>query len=372
MRSNTRSQKQAVDSGEDKLRVLFLGIDLEGLHGSFLHIFEYAQYFRKRGDEVYVASVFISQANRDLLESEGIIVKSVGRLPLDVTYNLVYALHLILFPALLCQGLKYDRAILMSLSGHVPIELLPPSVLWPQYDLLGVLSEEIRQMYKKKYNISPERLTIIPNHVPLNFIDRAFVRESWSKSLNKVCIVSNHYNPELASLKDMAPFSVDYFGSQYNNQVRITPELLLEYDAVITIGKTVQYCLALGIPVFEYDLFGGCGYITPDNILKEEMTNFSGRGTQRKLHSQTILLELANQYPQACLHAPELRLLALERYSLNKLVEKQIQAVGEKRQPRPKLNVDARLFCNAAFAALSYVYRGLDTPQESLAPPDAN
>lgn len=38
----------------------------------------------------------------------------------------------------------------------------------------------------------------------------------------------------------------------------ITLEILSQYDVAITIGKTVQYCLVMGVPVYVYDKFGSC------------------------------------------------------------------------------------------------------------------
>ncbi len=69
----------------------------------------------------------------------------------------------------------------------------------------------------------------------------------------------------------------------------ITPEVLKDFDAVITIGRTVQYCLALGIPVYCYDRFGGPGWITESNIESASKFNFSGRCVDHFMTSHEIV-----------------------------------------------------------------------------------
>lgn len=278
---------------------------------------------------------------------------------MDITlkYDLVYALHLLLFPALLMKGLKYGQAISMSLSSFEPIEQFPPPSLWPHFDILGAISDEIIHNYIHQFRQDGNRLTLIPNHIPLEFIALADRKKTWQSQPHKVAVVSNHEVEELTSLKDIAPFKIDYYGTPYSNAVLITPEILLNYDVVISIGKTIQYCMGLGIPVFEYDHFGGCGYITLENFREEGKTNFSGRGSRRKLDAGLLLDELVKDYPLACAQAPGLRKIALQIYGIDKIIEKQLMALNSKNIPRPKLNVEAKLFCNAAFAAMSYILK---------------
>lgn len=334
-------------------------MDCQGLHGSFMHVYEYAQYFARRGDEVVVSSIFIDDSNRKLLESEGVTFCKVIDTPLDQKYDLVYALHLILFPALLGRGLKYDKAILMSLSSQAPIEMLPPSLIWPQYDMLACVSPEIIRLYERQYKIDPRRLAHVPNHIPLEFLDKAAARQSWNKSIKKICVISNHRVPELAALKDIAPFQLDYYGYEYANPASVTPGLLLNYDAVITIGKTVQYAMGLAVPVYEYDKFGGCGFITLENMLEEEKTNFSGRGTRRRLSAEELLQDIAANYPNAMAQAPGLRRVALKRYAIDRIIDEQLAAVSAKKSVRPRLSPDAFLYCNTCAASIGFMFRAL-------------
>lgn len=332
-------------------------MEMAGLHGSFMHILEYGEYFKSIGAEVHVGGGFFADDNIRMLLDAGIKPHSFDLVPLDETYDLVYALHLLPFPAFLAKGLKYRKAILMSLSFLAPIEGLPPSQLWPQFDLLSVLSSEHALAFEKKFSINPKMLSIIPNHIPLAFLENADKKRNWRKEAARVCVVSNHFVPELAQLAETAPFQLDFYGSKYGTTQPVTPELLLNYDAVISIGKTVQYALGLGLPIYEYDKFGGCGFIRPENILHEENSNFSGRGNGIKLDSAGLLADFMAGYPLACANAPALRKQALKRYAIDKIIQSQLLTVEGKNNPRTKLNQDALLFCNAALASLTYMLR---------------
>lgn len=324
------------------------------LHGSFLHILEYAEYFISIGYDVTIGSVYISPYNREIVEKRGINVFPVFQLP-DVEYDIVYALHLIIFPALLLRGLKYKKAISMTLSAFLPIEMVPPIKFLPHFDMVNAISEEAVNSISRKFSIPNSMINVVPNHIPLNFVEMSHTKTEWNHAISRVAVVSNHSIDELKSLKEISTFKIDLIGKEYNNVKQITPELLLEYDALITIGKTVQYGLGLGIPVFEYDDYGGCGYITPENILDEEHFNFSGRKTRRKLTAEQILSELTQSYAQAVANAPILRELSLKRYSIDTLVQRQLEEITSRTLPHPKLKGDALLFANAAYASLSYM-----------------
>jgi hypothetical protein len=69
-------------------------------------------------------------------------------------------------------------------------------------------------------------------------------------------------------------------------------------DAVVSIGKTVQYAIVNGLPAYCYDHFGGSGWLSSDNFEKNADLNFSGRGFESKGASQ-IVDELVHGYRDA-------------------------------------------------------------------------
>lgn len=54
------------------------------------------------------------------MASENISLYRISSIPLDTEYDIVYALHLFLFPYLLIKGLAYKHAILGLLGVTVP------------------------------------------------------------------------------------------------------------------------------------------------------------------------------------------------------------------------------------------------------------
>lgn len=342
------------------MRVLFLCMQMNsGFHGSILHVLEYAEYFLQKKADVHIGAVFISAENRKIAEDLGIHVHSIRDVPVDRKYDLVFALHLLLFPYMVLRDLKYDHAIAVTLSAFLPVEKVPPSPFWSCFDLMICISDEIIDMYRKYFGINPKYFTKVPNHIPLRFYEHINIKQEWNPEIRKICVVSNYSVSELKQIAGQDSVEIDYYGSNYNNNVLITPDILLKYDVIVTIGKTVQYGLALGIPVFEYDHFGGCGYITLENIDEEEKMNFSGRTTRLKMTAEELVLRMQSGYGRACAEAAELRTLACGRYAIDKLIEKQLAMLPRDRAPRA-LSRDAHLFANACTAAIEYIYYALD------------
>lgn len=94
--------------------------------------------------------------------------------------------------------------------------------------------------------------------------------------------VSNHRPVDLVffMFDSSKEVSFQLYGKNTKNYMRLGPDELKAgaYDFVICNGKTVQYAMAAGLPVFLFDSFGGCGWLTRDNFEKASWHNFSGRG----------------------------------------------------------------------------------------------
>lgn len=148
--------------------------------------------------------------------------------------------------------------------------------------------------------------------------DTYFQKEKHLNSnINKIAIISNHQWH-----KGLKKPNLDIIGSFSSRFVNV--ELLLQYDVVITIGRTVQQCLCLGIPVYCYDHYGGPGYITIENIDTNEYYNFSGRKelgntTELKEHNfEKIFADIYSNYEKICEQQPGLMDIARQRYNFSK------------------------------------------------------
>jgi hypothetical protein len=115
--------------------------------------------------------------------------------------------------------------------------------------------------------------------------------------------------------------NIVFAGSGGDKYELVTPKALLKYDAVITIGKTVQYCLACGVPVYVYDKSGGCGYLNKKNFTKNRLVNFSGRGNKKKT-SEQIFSEIINGYDDARKYQESVRDEMIQEFNLANYIEK--------------------------------------------------
>jgi hypothetical protein len=134
-----------------------------------------------------------------------------------------------------------------------------------------------------------------------------------------IAIVSNRQCDELqeaAALLRTQGVEVRFAGM--SSSPRLVDAAFLErFDAVVSIGHTVQKSLARGRPVYCYDRFGGPGYIGPANIDAAEIHNFSGRDRAVQRTPAQLCEEILGGYAAAAAEAAALHRLAAERYRLD-------------------------------------------------------
>ena len=192
-----------------------------------------------------------------------------------------------------------------------------------------VNSEETKARLIEKFPSLKNQFKVLPNLVPDEFFE--YEKNSHVEKPREIAIVSNHVPKELLITKKMLEkqnIKVDIYGNGGTKQnIKIEPQILINYDAIITIGKTVQYALALGIPVYNYDYMGGSGYINLKNIDTEEFYNFSGRSFERKLTPVELVEEILTGYKANLQDVKALQAIARERYLLSKNINKVIQDI---------------------------------------------
>jgi hypothetical protein len=104
----------------------------------------------------------------------------------------------------------------------------------------------------------------------------------------------------------------------------------------VTIGKTVQYALVAGVPVYCYDTFGGPGWLSPENVEAAAANHFSGAGSAKR-DAATIAAELVEGWDRARRDAEALLPLAWERFDLHaRLTETVVPLLHS--EPAPRLD----------------------------------
>lgn len=183
----------------------------------------------------------------------------------------------------------------------------------------------------------PPPAALYPNPTPTAF---ASVAPSPASRPHHVLVVSNHAAPELMRAKELFAergIQVRHVGRSGEGQEMVTPELLARADVVITIGKTVQYCLVAGIPVFVLDKHGGYGYLDDDTVERAAEHNFSGR-EGRDLSAEQIVEEVVTGYDVARRFHERGRSAFIERYSIDRVVPRVLEGL----RPRTVEPWDAR------------------------------
>ena len=185
-----------------------------------------------------------------------------------------------------------------------------------------------KKAHHKNYDIPLDKMLIFENNIPDCFAE--YKIKNLPEHPKNIGVISNHIPFEVECLKEYIPrgCNITLIGKGREICEAVTPELLNKFDIIISIGKTVQYALGMGIPVFEYDHFGGNGYININNINAEANNCFCGKPQCRKLDGLTLAAEIMEGYARAREQAPALRELALERFLLSKKMDELLKIIN--------------------------------------------
>lgn len=211
------------------------------------------------------------------------------------------------------------------------------------------VSEESRKALARYYEQKIEPTALFPNASSDAFSGCGRP----SKSLARVAVISNHVPSEVIDaigLLRQSGVQVDHIG--VGGEVKlVSPEVLSDYDSVISIGKTVQYCLMAGVPIYLYDHFGGFGYLDSQVCELAASRNYSGRGGDR-FTAERIAREIVEGYPAARTWACENWQRYSRQYSIAAVFPSVLgQAV--KKNPEPFSNA----FLNALKASQRFGFR---------------
>lgn len=321
---NIKTLKQGIP--EKSRKVLLINYFYENYTGSEIVIQQLAYYFVSRGYDVTIGSFFIGDPLFSETHSNIKIINLVSATRLG-TYDLVWAHHsTVLDYCFFHLDLHTRRVVLSLLSPYESMESLP--IYYKKLDMIVVNSDETMRSVIEESNKKIKNLFLFPNAVA----DEYFSEIGSRTKLEKIVVISNHVPQELRDIEALfrkEEIKIDYIGKE-DRYVRVTPALLKEYDLVITIGKTVQYCFALGIPVYVYDHFGGMGFLTEVDYHIEEKKNYSGRGSNVKKSSKRIVSEIMEGYNLALERRTFFQNLAVENYHFDTYVN-QILAKIDKR-----------------------------------------
>jgi len=253
----------------------------------------------------------------------------------NAQFDLAWIHHSPVFYELfMTHKIEAAMVVFCSLSPFEPLEAIPAHR--ENLDLLLANSIENRNFIAQEFGLNRDQVVVFPNAVPNVYWN--YLKEFHSPVLKSIAIVSNHPPPEAlaaAAILEGNGVAVTHIG-RGGMQMLMAPTHLLNYDAIITIGKTVPYCFALKVPVYCYDHFGGPGWLNEDNFDLANQNNFSGRGFFKKT-PEDIAHELAHGYRESIRRLDVYRNHAMNKRNLGKNLE---LLLSQPRMPMPKqLNI---------------------------------
>lgn len=303
--------------------ILITQSQLARLAGSEMVTLELTEHFASKGAHVIIVTHALAEPMNSLLLETGKVEIFLSDDPSlearlkDTDLALAWVHHL-LIPEGILRGELDCPVVFNHMSAAVPIEF-PIMTTIEQRIATAVLFNSPETLARQAASgllggFDPARLRVFPNPAPDEFIDAFTVTPT---SRPRLLVVSNHLPVEVTEALDLLSphFDVSIVGKA-NGIARVRAETLRQVDAVLSIGKTVQYALVAGLPTYCYDHFGGPGWLSPSNFDLARQRNFSGRGFDVKTPVE-IATELVDGLSTARDDAHGLRSTALSEFVLS-------------------------------------------------------
>lgn len=316
-------------------RALVATHSLSDFAGSEVFTLELAKELRCMGWQVSIATLLTGEPILSKFTQAGFRVLHCTELASQedtLSFDLAWVHHApVFYEIFLVQQIQATRTIFCSLSFFEPLETLPEHT--ETIDIVLANSAENRNFLLSHSTLTEKQIGVFPNSVPSDYW--ALSKTHHASKLTSVAIVSNHPCHEV--LEAMLYLQAQGIQTEHigrgGRPILMSPHVLLTWDAVITIGKTVPYCFALKIPVYCYDHFGGPGWITDEVLELAAERNFSGRGFQNK-SAHTIATELIAGYSNAVSKLEARHKHASQTYDLKKNLKWVVETpVISKHQP---------------------------------------
>ena len=306
--------------------ILITNYEMINFMGSEINAATIAKRFKELGYKVYMLAMYFGDPLYSQVKDSFDEIIDITKNEFDfskIEFDLVWVHHSFLLNWLIFEyKIKAKKIIVSSLSPVVPFESMPPYA----NDLSLVLAnsqETKEQLLKEGIN----EVFVLENYSFKSY----FEQENEVKELKNIAIVSNHIPDEVMEAKKMLEekkYNVQIYGVAGKKEL-ITDEILKKYDAIISIGKTVQYAMSLQIPIYVYDIHGGEGYLTLENLEKNRAKNFSGRGFNKKSAGE-IYTEITQKFNEALKIAPEIKKYAYDNFCFENNIDKILQIIDEK------------------------------------------
>ena len=306
--------------------VLVTNFEMRQFTGSEINAATIAKRFKELGYKVYMLAMYfddpIYSEVKDCFD-EIIDIKKDDFDFSNIEFDILWVHHSFLLNWLIFEyKIKAKKIIVSSLSGVVTFEFVPEYA--NSLSLVLANSEETKEALIKE---GIKDVYILENYSFKSY----FEEQNEVKELKNIAIVSNHVPEEVMQAKNMLEelgYNVEIYGMKGKKEL-INDEILKKYDVIISIGKTVQYAMSLQIPMYVYDIHGGEGYLSLENLEKNRSKNFSGRGFSKK-SAEEISKEIVEKFEEANKITSELKKYAYEHFCFENNIDKILEIVENK------------------------------------------
>lgn len=300
------------------MRILLGTNHFQEIAGSELVIQEFAELFIHAGHEVVITANFVGQPMQGMAERVGATTCLASAELNALEFDLVMVINQIA-PLLGYAASEAMRETTRFVFMHVDLNftLSQPGLVHEPLlaDEIWLHSEEAKDYFIGE-GLPEEKVRLFHNAAPPRFWRP---EREYRKSPEHVAIISNHLPDELsgmAALLRERGIAVTHHGRGGDTYGRMGPKALLESDVVVSIGKTVPYCLASRTPVFIYDHFSGPGYLSAENLERAAWYNYSGRCSREPRSAEQLAVELVEGYAEGVAFMRELPDSQRGRYRL--------------------------------------------------------
>lgn len=308
--------------------ILFTSVVFKNFAGSELVALSQINYFLEKGWDVDVFTLEYAQPLKSIVDKRVHVITLDNVDQIKKSYDLIIArqyptLDYVLFTL----RVQAKRVYYECVSYRIPIDAYP--IYYKHLTLIGAVSTRvINEMTKFGYNM--EDAYYMPNYAPKEYFDIDYQK---SKDLKKIAIVSNHVPQELEDFKAYAlentDMQIEIYGMHHTYKL-VTPELLKEYDVIISVGKTIFYSIAMGIPSYTYDEVCTEGYITLENYQKNFSNNFAYNLEYNKKTGQEIYEDIMTNYHQVLEQTGKLKEYAKRDFFFDDLMDRLLDEIMSK------------------------------------------
>lgn len=302
------------------MRILFALNQFDGLAGGTLVPLEVAEYLKALGHDCVIVANHIDDPLLSDARGSGIDVTDDAQGLRAFDFDLVWAQgHTIPLLRFEAGRSESTRFVFSHLSTQLGFET-PGLVFEPLLADIVLANSPETAAHLSALGIPEDKLKVFPNPAPAAF----WASRQSPARLRTVRLISNHPPDEaIEALKALESRGVKtkWIGNKGQYQVRVTPDLINRSSAILSIGKSVQYAIAGGIPAYVYDRFGGPGYLDAENFDRAAWANFSGRCCRRTISANEIANEIMDGFAAATAFTASLSEDRLKSYRLETHVD---------------------------------------------------